>query len=131
MTWEAGLRLRVDARAAARLEQRVITSGAAAATGLDLKQRREASGQRTATVTVEAGEAGEEEGAAEGAEAADEGTARAAVAAGEGAVAAEEDAGAAAVAAGSREWYKLLPGGMTVEVRRAWQLLPAAAFITY
>lgn len=126
MTWEAGLRRRVDARAAARLEQRVITSGAAP-TGLELRQRREASGARTATGTVEAGEA---EGAAEGAEAADEGTARAAVAAGESAVAAEEGAGAALVAAGSREWYKLLPGGMTVEVCRAWQLLLAAAFIT-
>lgn len=118
MTWEAGLRRRVDARAATRLEQRVITSGAAAATGL--KQRREAIGERAATGTVEAGE---EEAAEKGAEAAGEGTARAAGAAGEGAVAAEEDAGAAVVAAGSREWYKLLPGGMTVEVRRAWQLL--------
>ena len=40
-------------------------------------------------------------------------------------MAAEEDAGTALVAVGSREWYKLLPGGMTVEVRRAWQLLPS------
>ena len=40
-----------------------------------------------------------------------------AAAKGGGAVAAMEAKGGGVVAAGSREWYKLLPGGMTVEVR--------------
>lgn len=118
VAWQAGLRLRVDARAAARLEQRVLTSEAVA-TGL--QQLRDARGGRAATGTVESGV---EEVAAQRMAPAAEGVARAAVAAGEGAVVEEEDAAGAVVAVGSREWYKLLPGGMTVEVcTRAWQLL--------
>ena len=120
VAWQAGLRLRVDARAAARLEQRVLTSGAVA-TGL--VQLRDARGGRAATGTMESGVLVEEVAAERMAPAA-EGVARAAVAAGEGAVVEEEDATGAVVAVGSREWYKLLPGGMTVEVcTRAWQLL--------
>ena len=100
VAWEAGLQLRVEARNLHRIEARTV-----ACLG-----RRAARGQHAAAEGAQAGRAaGGGAGAAGGAGEVGE----------EGAV-----AGAAAVAAGTREWYKLLPGGLTVEVCKAWQLLP-------